>query len=349
MTTAELAQSSPARVNELFAKLADTGNGALKTRETLFTALKEELDLHAKLEQRDLFPALRNHKETRGLIPDAMDDSRRVRALLAELDRTAKDDEGFPKRLAELKTVFQRHIRDERKELLPALKKAIGDDEAGPTARKRESGKAKVEDARRRKATERRAAQRRERETAKRLEAGPKAEARRVREAGATLARSATDAVDGGLRAAGSGVRATRHAGEMAGRLAQRSSASMAGTMRGALGAMPPAIDTLQVLAALPHVTVGVMNEAARIWMEWADRTRQSASRRAEALTRCSSPREFTQAQGRFLQDAVDAWSEAGSRMALISTRAAGQLLEPVERQAERAKDAAGVTGRPRS
>ncbi|WP_158284112.1 hemerythrin domain-containing protein [Azospirillum sp. TSO22-1] len=349
MTTAQLIQSNPARVNELFAKLADTGNGALKTREKLFTELKEELDLHSRLEEQNLFPALRKHEETKGLIPDAMNDNKRVRALLAELDRTAKDDEGFPKKLAELKTVFQRHIRDERKELLPAVKKALGDDEAEAIARKMESGKAEAEDARRQQAAEHRAAQRREREETERLEEEAKAEARRVREASATLARSATATVDGGLRVAESGAQATRHASEVAGRVAQQTSASMAETMRGALDATQPAIDNLQVLAGLPHVAVGVMNEAARTWMEWVDRTRQSASRRAEALTRCSSPREFTQAQGRFMQDALEAWSDAGSRMVQISMRAAGQLLEPVERQAERAKDAARGTGRPRA
>lgn len=298
MTTADLVQSSPARVNALFAKLADTGNGALKTRETLFTALKEELDLHARLEERNLFPALRKHKETRDLIPDAMDDNRRVRALLAELDRTAKDDEGFPKRLAELRTMFQQHIRDEGKELLPAVRKALGADEPRAIARKRKPAKAK--------------------DAGRRPAAG-----RRVREAGAALARSATAAADGGLRTAG--------------------------TMRSAVDAARPAADTLQVFAGVPHVAVGVMNEAARTWMEWVDQTRQSASRRADALTRCSSLREFTQAQGRFLQDAVDAWSNAAGRMVRISMRAAGHVFDPMERQAGRATDAARDTGRTRA
>ena len=341
MTTAQLIQSSPARVNELFAKLADTGTGALKTRERLFTELKEELELHAKLEEQNLFPVLRKHKETKDLIPDAMDDNKRLRALLAELDRTAKDDEGFPKKLVELKTVFQQHIRDERKELLPAIKKALSDDEAEAIARKMDSGKAKVEDARREQAAEHLAAQQRERAEAERREVEAKAEASHVREANAARARSAEAAVDGGLRVAESSAQATRHASEVAGRAAQQTSASMAEAMRGALDASQPAVDNFQVLASLPHVAVGLMNEAGRTWIEWMDRTRQSASHRAEALKRSSSPQEFTQAQGRFMQEALEAWSDAGSRMMQLSMRASGQLLEPVARQAERAKDAA--------
>jgi hypothetical protein len=37
MTITQLIQASPAKANELFIKLADTSDGALKTRERLFS------------------------------------------------------------------------------------------------------------------------------------------------------------------------------------------------------------------------------------------------------------------------------------------------------------------------
>ena len=43
MNLRTLMQAGPARANELFAKLADTSDGALKTRERLFSELKTEL------------------------------------------------------------------------------------------------------------------------------------------------------------------------------------------------------------------------------------------------------------------------------------------------------------------
>src|SRR4029453_4265439 len=67
MTIRQLIHSGPAKANELFAKLAETGGGAVRTRERLFSELKEELELLAGLEEKHLFPALRKHKEAKEL------------------------------------------------------------------------------------------------------------------------------------------------------------------------------------------------------------------------------------------------------------------------------------------
>ena len=50
-TIRQLIQTGPAKANELFAKLGDTSDTAVKTRERLFTELKEELELLARLEE----------------------------------------------------------------------------------------------------------------------------------------------------------------------------------------------------------------------------------------------------------------------------------------------------------
>jgi len=42
-TIRQLIQTSPAKANELFAKLAETSGNAVRTRERLFSELKEEL------------------------------------------------------------------------------------------------------------------------------------------------------------------------------------------------------------------------------------------------------------------------------------------------------------------
>jgi Hemerythrin HHE cation binding domain len=58
-TIRQLIQTSPAKANELFAKLAETSGNAVKTRERLFSELKEELELQMRLEEQHLFPVLR--------------------------------------------------------------------------------------------------------------------------------------------------------------------------------------------------------------------------------------------------------------------------------------------------
>src|SRR5688572_8080733 len=120
MTITQLIQGSPAKANELFTKLADTSDGAVKTREKLFSELKEELELQARLEEQHLFPVLRKYKETKDLVSDSIDDNKQVRTLLADLGQMPKNDPEFAGKLAELRKVFQQHVRDEKKELLPA-------------------------------------------------------------------------------------------------------------------------------------------------------------------------------------------------------------------------------------
>ena len=165
-TIRQLIQTSPSRANELFAKLVDTSETAVKTREKLFAELKEELELFTGLEEQHLFPVLRKHKDLKELVREALNDNKATRKLLTELDHTAKDSEEFATRVAELRRVFQQHVRDEKKELLPAIVKALSDEEAGAVVESFEAGKAEVEEAKRAEAEERQAAAKREREKA---------------------------------------------------------------------------------------------------------------------------------------------------------------------------------------
>src|SRR5919199_1353529 len=156
--------AGPTKANELFAKLAETSDGAVKTRERLFAELKAELELHTSLEEEHLFPILRRNPETKGLVADATKDNRELRAKLAELEALPKADEAFPERLKELQKAFRQHARDEKTELLPAVQRAPSEEQAQGVAEKMEAGLAEAEQARQDEAEERRAKARQERE-----------------------------------------------------------------------------------------------------------------------------------------------------------------------------------------
>jgi hypothetical protein len=173
-TIRQLIQTSPARANELFAKLVDTSENAVKTREKLFAELKDELELLASLEEQHLFPVLRKHKDLKDLVREALNDNKATRKLLTELDHTPKDGEEFATRVAELRRVFQQHVRDDKKELLPAVLKALSDEEAEAVVERIEAGKAEIEEAKR--AEAKRERERAEAEQA-RIEAAQRAEA----------------------------------------------------------------------------------------------------------------------------------------------------------------------------
>src|SRR3954453_12352099 len=106
-TIRQFIQTSPTKALGLFDRLVETSDTAIKTRERLFGQLQEELELIASLEEQHLFPVLKKHKETKELVQEALSDNKQTRKLLTELERTAKDDEGFIGKVAELRKSFQ--------------------------------------------------------------------------------------------------------------------------------------------------------------------------------------------------------------------------------------------------
>jgi len=165
-TIRQLIQTSPIKANDLLTRLTETSDNAVKTRERLLAELKSELELSTRLEEEHLLPILRKHKETKDLATQALNDNKQTLKLLAELEQTPKGSEEFAPKVAELKRVFQQSVRDERKELLPAVAKVLSDEEAQTVVEKIEDGKAEFEEARRAEAEQRRAEQRSERDRA---------------------------------------------------------------------------------------------------------------------------------------------------------------------------------------
>jgi stress response protein YsnF len=219
-TIRQLIQTSPTKANELFAVLADTSNNAVKTRERILGDLKSELELLAKLEEEHLFPVLRKHKETKDLVTAALNDNKQTRKLLAELDQTPKGSEEFAPKVAELRKVFQQSVRDERKDLLPAVLKALSDEEAQAIVEKIEDEKAEAEEAKRAEAEQRRAEQRQERERLEQIVAEEKEAADRERKTRAAAQKAAEQAAQTAQVAAESTHQVAQSAAETVQRVA---------------------------------------------------------------------------------------------------------------------------------
>ena len=166
MTLRTLMQLGPVKANELFTRLMETSDTAVKTRERLFSELKAELELHTDLEEQHLFPILKKHAETKELAVQAIKDNRDLRAKLADLDSLPKNHETFIEKLSDLQKTFRQHARDDKKELLPAVQRALSDEQVQEIAEKIEAGLAEADQAKHEGAEERRANARREREQA---------------------------------------------------------------------------------------------------------------------------------------------------------------------------------------
>ena len=206
LTLRTLMQAGPAKANELFTRLAETSDGALKTRERLFAELRTELEAHVELEEQHLFPVLRKHAETKELVAAAIKDNKELRGQLTELDTLPKNDETFLTRLSDLRKAFRQHARDETKQLLPAVQRALSEEQVQGITEKMEISLAEAEQAKHEQDEERRAAAREERERAD-AEARQEDERERERQAVARRTREAamqtTEAVARSAEAAG--------------------------------------------------------------------------------------------------------------------------------------------------
>jgi hypothetical protein len=361
MSLRTVMQAGPAKANELFAKLFDTSESAVKTREKLFAELKIELELHASLEEQHLFPILRRNAETKGLIADAIKDNKDLRARLAELEGLPKNDEAFSDRLKELQKAFRQHARDEKRELLPAVQRALSEEQVQGVAEKMEAGVAEAEQARHDEAEERRLKARQERERAER-QAERQAEAERAQQAAAEqarqeeaehrrakarqereeAARQAEQQAD--QEAPEEAERRTHDAAEAVARMAAMapanvlrvvegtaSSSLQAGEeMRGVTdayaGAAKRMVPDRQAVAALPRIGGDVMAGFQSAWIEWIGQAARASASVSQELVLKAAER-----QRQFAADAVQGWMEHNTRLMKIGFHVAqaGLRLSP--------------------
>src|SRR5918993_1322338 len=357
-TIRQLIQTSPVRANELFAKLVDTSETAVKTREKLFAELKEELELLAGLEEQHLFPVLRKHKDLKELVRDALNDNKATRKLLTELDHTPKDSEEFATRVTELRRVFQQHVRDEKKELLPAVLKALSDEEAEAVVERIEAGKAEIEEAKRAEAEESRADARREREQAEaeqaRIEAAERADAKERRaaarqeraeaervqqaaEAVADIAWTAPRAAEQAARAAQEVVQTTVSTGsELAQRATDQVTEVLGAARERSQDLTQRTSQSLQAVAETSAALARGLQDASGECFEMVHERVQANLDGVHALVRCRTLPELLQAQGSLFRSNLELTLTNSRRVAEISTRFVDNATRTVTAQAER-------------
>jgi hypothetical protein len=365
-TIRQLIQTSPAKANELFAKLTETSGNAVKTREKLFADLKSELELQIKLEEQHLFPVLKKRKETKDLVSGALNDNKQTRKLLTELERTPKESEEFASKVAELRKAFQQHVRDERKELLPAVLKALDDEEAEAIVEKIEGAKAEAEAAKR---AEAEAAKRAEAEAAKRAEAEAARAAREEREKAEAVARQAREKVETVRQAAESVGNVVRVSAEAPRRVAETAREAVQGGVGVAAQMAQRAADFGMVsfsdvtrrfqnaaasMTAVSQANSGLVMRYQGIWREVFQLAHQATQERTESLTRfmsVRSPQQLLDANVDLIQREAQRFFDGQARVSQLLADAARDAQQRIEeassvvKESEAAQDKGRQTG----
>lgn len=124
-----LLKSDHEKVAGILDSIEGTTERALKTREELFTRLKQELDLHAQIEEEILYPALEEVEGTRELALEAYEEHRLVKQLLEELEAAPKDDEQWTAKFTVLKENIEHHVEEEEGEMFKKARRAMSEEE----------------------------------------------------------------------------------------------------------------------------------------------------------------------------------------------------------------------------
>jgi iron-sulfur cluster repair protein YtfE (RIC family) len=113
------------KVSGIFDKLEETTERAAKTREELFAQLKQELDVHAHIEETILYPALKEASQTREITVEAYEEHAEVKELLARIEQTPPGEAKWTDLVAELRHNVEHHVDEEESELFDAARDVL--------------------------------------------------------------------------------------------------------------------------------------------------------------------------------------------------------------------------------
>ena len=134
----ELLKKDHAKVATLFEQIESASEDA-KMR--IFRQLKEELDVHAHIEEAIFYPALEGEKETREITLEAYEEHRVVKDLLSQLDAATSADEEWEARLTVLKENVEHHVEEEEGELFDKANDVLTGEQADDLGARMESEK----------------------------------------------------------------------------------------------------------------------------------------------------------------------------------------------------------------
>ena len=107
----------------------ETTERAEKTRTELFGRLKSELEIHERIEEEVLYPALRDHPKSKELALEGYEEHHVVDTILGELEQTPVTDDQWAAKFKVAKENLEHHIEDEEGEMFDKARQIFSDEE----------------------------------------------------------------------------------------------------------------------------------------------------------------------------------------------------------------------------
>ena len=117
------------RLEDLLKDGEETTERAVKGRTELLDTLTAELGVHELIEEKLLYPALKNYPEAREIVMEGFQEHHVADLVLKELHEVAKDDEQWGAKFKVLKENIEHHIKEEEGEMFRTARGVMTQDE----------------------------------------------------------------------------------------------------------------------------------------------------------------------------------------------------------------------------
>lgn len=121
MNAITLLKNDHRQVEKLFKEI-EKGNG---NREQLFKELKNSLDVHAEIEEKLFYPAVRDAKQTHDIVIESFEEHKQVKMVLMDLENADKSTEHWLAGVKVLMEDVQHHVGEEEKDLFPKVESKV--------------------------------------------------------------------------------------------------------------------------------------------------------------------------------------------------------------------------------
>src|SRR5688572_28072614 len=126
MTAIEMLKKQHREVAAMFDQLE--GAKSAGQRREIFDAIADAMAVHATIEERHFYPAVKN-KATDDLLHEAVEEHLEIKRAIAELLQLDAGDKSFEAQAMMLKDEIEQHVEEEESELFPQVEEMF-DEEA---------------------------------------------------------------------------------------------------------------------------------------------------------------------------------------------------------------------------
>ena len=144
MDASTLLKNDHKKVAVLFEEIEPTTERAVKTRRDAFGKLKEELDVHAHIEEKILYPALKKEAETRDITFEGLEEHHVIKVLLAELAGMSVDREEWTAKAKVLQENVEHHVEEEETKMFKLAREILTKEQIEDLGTRLEAEKNKV-------------------------------------------------------------------------------------------------------------------------------------------------------------------------------------------------------------